>query len=260
MKNVTSFIYAAALMSTTLVSGAVQASNQIDVQGFSARVTRSDFPAAFDMRVLSATGNTVKIGLAGVGADETYGGLFHPITEEGMGATGWEEFFYNWASTDLKFDVKQGYRVTSVTLSGNTSGTLAPWKFTPDGYHDGNDGTASTLASWGLGTSWENRVVSNQTNVEGTESFSVAFSDTATPEFSLTISNYVEATLRSGKTTIIGADFPSTTYYASSATLDFSNIVLSVEVAPVSAVPEPGTYAMLLGGLALLGLASRRHR
>jgi len=36
--------------------------------------------------------------------------------------------------------------------------------------------------------------------------------------------------------------------------------VLDVESATVSAIPEPGTYAMLLGGLGLLGFAARRRK
>lgn len=36
--------------------------------------------------------------------------------------------------------------------------------------------------------------------------------------------------------------------------------VLNVESSTVSAIPEPGTYAMLLGGLGLLGFASRRRK
>ncbi len=47
------------------------------------------------------------------------------------------------------------------------------------------------------------------------------------------------------------------TYFESNALVHWHDVVLTVQVSPV---PEPATYAMLLGGLGIAGFAARRRK
>lgn len=252
----------ALVLGATLMAGAAHAANQVEAQGFSARVTSSWYPHAFDMTVLSDTASTVRIALAGIGADEAYGGAFSRTSDSGPGIYGNEHGYAEGASTDLGFSVKQGYRIASFTLTGNTIGSLDAAIFVPTPGRDGLDGRASTSVAWTLGKSFEDRAYAYQNDVQGIAHFSVEYTNaTAEQEFRLTIENALGAQLMSGYSSENPeAEFPFGWLHGASASVDYSDIVLTVNVVPVAAVPEPGTYAMLLGGLALLGSVARRRR
>ena len=61
-----------------------------------------------------------------------------------------------------------------------------------------------------------------------------------------TFAGYVNFKVTGAATSITGVEFASTAQ--------------AFEIANVSAVPEPGTYATLLSGLAAVGLVARRRR
>jgi PEP-CTERM motif len=68
--------------------------------------------------------------------------------------------------------------------------------------------------------------------------------------FKLLFDVYAEAT--------IYRDFPLPSYYRTS--MSVTDVVLTFQMVPVAAVPEPSAWAMLVGGLAVAGFAARRAR
>ena len=53
--------------------------------------------------------------------------------------------------------------------------------------------------------------------------------------------------------------YPSFPVPAGTTTISFTSIRLDIETVPVAQIPEPGTWAMLLAGLAGVGIAARRR-
>ena len=53
-------------------------------------------------------------------------------------------------------------------------------------------------------------------------------------------------------------DFPVPSYY--SASMSVTDVVLTFQMVPVAAVPEPSAWVMLVGGLGVAGFAARRAR
>lgn len=253
----------AVLFGAALLSGAAHAGTEVDTHAFTAQMTDSWYRYAFDMKVLSDTEDAVKIALSGVGADEAWGGLFSKRTESGSGNHAYSETYGDYAPTDFKINVKQGYRIASFTLTGNTIGSLNPAVFVPSPGKLGTDGMATSRVNWTLGKSYEpyaERVSVEQIDVQGIEQFSLHYTNVnPEQEFTLSMNNMLWAELKSGESSTVGSEYPGS-LHASSVTLDYSDIVLTVNVVPVSAVPEPGTYTMLLGGLALVAGVARRRR
>lgn len=248
---------------------AAQAARSIDAQGFSARLVQSENPN-FNMTVLSDTGSAVKVALSGVGLDDLWGrDVFEVSSQEGCCLTSepWEEVAIDVAFTQLNFNVKPGYRIASFTFSGTTFGTLTPAVVPPQYSHPGNDlaGTAHSVSTWSLSTTqvgtWEtHRSVVDQSDINGSQSFSLDHDYPIMGEFELSLMSLIRTELRSAYTQPDRMEFPAGRSFASSASLDIRDLALSVNLVPVAAVPEPGTYAMLLAGLALLGVAARRRR
>lgn len=250
-------------------AGAAQAAKNIDAQGFSASLVQTE-NSNFNMTVLSDTGSAVKVALSGVGLDDLWGGDVFRVSSQQrccMSSEPLEEVNTDWTVTTLNFNVKQGYRIASFTLTGTTFGTLTPGVVPPEASHPGNDlaGTAHSVSTWSLTTmqfgTWEtHRSVVDQSDINGRQSFSLDHDYPVMDEFELSIESQIRTALRSAYTAPYRMEYPAGTSFASSASLDYRDLVLSVNLVPVAAVPEPGTYAMLLAGLALLGVAARRRR
>ncbi|MUI11575.1 PEP-CTERM sorting domain-containing protein [Massilia dura] len=165
------------------------------------------------------------------------------------------------SSLNAIFDatVKEGYRITSFTISANLTGVLDVVPLGP--------GCGQTVASCRLGTAtnraelrWVMRDGSAEALVERRDfaGQEVLSATTALPlslqgEFSFVTESTLYVAATDGEVYQQGSDL--TTYFPSRAFAGFSSpVVLTVQVA---AVPEPGTYAMLLAGLGLLGWIAR---
>lgn len=145
--------------------------------------------------------------------------------------------------------VKNGYRITGLTISGTFSGSLAP----ADGGAAGNDIGLSFVA-WPPGQMplWSS--YARAVDLDGERAFSVTLGAAALRgEFLLGV-------LGSATTSADSALFHddatgSDSWLGSAAHVRVGNLVLTVDVAPV---PEPQTWLMLLGGMAAIGTWRRR--
>lgn len=249
-------------LAATLVGAPAQAGTQVNAQLFSAEYRYSDYSP--QMSILSDDGDTVRLALSGVGADEMDGGIIDRQSSGGSSELPeyYETMMYAWNGTYLSFDVKQGYRVESFTLSGKVTGSLSPGRLPADtAPRDvGAYGSASDWSRWNLETAAGRTRGGRLDNITGTQEFSVRHDDSATGEFTLTLSHEVDGSLWSAYRWVERGSSRYVEYFPSTGTLDVSDVVLTVQLAPIAAVPEPTTWAMLLGGLALVGCGARRRR
>lgn len=183
---------------------------------------------------------------------------------------------YDWSGGDMKFDffsvsARDGYRVTSVEYSGVISGELLPAPDYPDSWPYSYWGGTATNVSQTTFSAYEpdanppNYVQKILTfkDLNGTVPFSLKNSTQLLPQaFKISLEAYAWVSVTPGG----GEWFPGQGdegYYSwmtpSTSTLRILNPVLTLTYAPLSAVPEPSTYAMLLAGLALCGIVRRRR-
>lgn len=97
-----------------------------------------------------------------------------------------------------------------------------------------------------------------RTDITQTETFDLTSSLSLGGQFSLNLGTAITAEAVAGVVSITIDDQTGSRYIPTTASVDFVGpVLLTVQVAPV---PEPGTYAMLLAGLGLLGGAAFRQR
>lgn len=243
----------AAVLAFSLSSSAF-AGNTIGVQGFTI-----DDAAGGSLRLISDSNNVAKFDLTNMAS------INYSATEK-----------YDWSGGDMKFDffnvsARDGYRVINVEYSGVISGELIPAPDYPDSWpysYWGGSATNSsqtTFTTFAEGTNPANNAEKILTfnNLNETVPFSLQNSTLLLPQ-AFQIDLNVSAWL--GLTPGGGEWFPGQGddgYYSwttpSTTKLRILNPVLTLTYAPLSAVPEPSTYAMLLAGLALCGIARRRR-
>ena len=236
------------------LSSSVLAGTTIGTQGFTINDTAGD-----SIRLLSDSNNVAKFDLTNMAT------INYSVTER-----------YDWNGGDMKFDffsvsARDGYRVISVEYSGVISGELIPAPDYPDSWpYSYWGGTATNDSQAYFGTYAENTDLSNNAekrltfkDLNGTVPFSLKNSTQQLPqEFKVRLEVYAWVSGTPGG----GEWFPGQGddgYYSwmtpSTAKLSILNPVLTLTYAPLSAVPEPSTYAMLLAGLALCGIVRRRR-
>ncbi|GGC18531.1 hypothetical protein GCM10011572_44950 [Pseudoduganella buxea] len=204
------------------------------------------------MAVLSDHGGILQIGISGLQPVRT-------VTTD-LGNAPW----YNWdaVNTGLSAYAKPGYRLASVTLSGTLTGLLgvAPLPAvcsSPD--HACGLGVATNQATLEWGTSQGPTSVDYQqlevNNLDGERTFSLTTTFGSGDAFDFYIATYNTAYAEAGRYRHLDAS--STNYLPTTSEIGFGDMVMTVQIV---AVPEPGTYAMLLAGMGLLGMAARRQR
>lgn len=145
--------------------------------------------------------------------------------------------------------VKDGYRITGITVTGAFTGDLNPAQWTMPG-------DAGNQLSFGFNAGDGVYDWAGTTNVDGQRTFTLSSGPISRQgEFSLSFDGGSESWAQS----VWYLDELSGEQYwlGSQATAGIGALTLTVNV---SAVPEPGTWAMLALGLAALGGAGRLRR
>jgi len=144
------------------------------------------------------------------------------------------------------FTPAAGYRLASVSATGNLTGALV-----------GSAGSGTNYAwIWLMGfpESGEGELLyqggAAATDLKGTLAFdaSMPVGSSQPFAFSFEVETYAK----------VFRDFPVPSYY--SASMSVTDVVLTFQMVPVAAVPEPSAWAMLAGGLGVAGFAARRAR
>ncbi len=246
----TNFKTALLLAAGALLAGSVHAGQTLDTAGFS--LTQPGQWSTAHMTVLSDQGGILQIGISGLQPART-------VTTD-LGNEPW----YNWdmADTVLAAYAKPGYRLASITLSGTLTGLLdvAPLPAVCNGadYACGL-GTATNQATLEWATSRGQTNIDYRqlevNNLDGERTFSLTTTLGPGDAFDFHIATYNTAFAEAGRYRHLDAS--STNYLPTTSEIGFGDMVMTVQIV---AVPEPGTYAMLLAGMGLLGVAARRQR
>ncbi|TWI44802.1 putative secreted protein with PEP-CTERM sorting signal/MYXO-CTERM domain-containing protein [Pseudoduganella flava] len=249
-------IIAGLLLGTSLLANpAAHAATTIDTGSFTLGWSDGYYPNLFDMTVLSDSGGTVTIALhhAGPLADAAAGSPdnFNPSQGGDLGFT------------QLATTVHAGYRITSLALSASVNGAMfvgmpdhcpGTWCSVSPGYAENSGSFEWSLTQGGVPTALPGARIDN---LEGqatlAQQAAVALQGAATLDLYTRVDARALGTLQN----ISNGEISGYRDFSSDAYLSMGDIVLTVQVAPV---PEPSTYAMLLGGLALAGAAARRRR
>lgn len=220
----------------------------IETAGFSLAWTESS-ANPLDMQLLSDTDGLVRIGMA-MG---TWGERWD-TNMNGDGGIG------NAAAHLLTGIVRQGYRITSMTLGAVVNGSLyletrdCEQCETAPGMVDN-----SATLNWSILRAGEHAVLpaAYASHVDGVQAISATSRLPLEGPFQLAL----------GAENTVAASSPvqyvwngwnwDQTILQATAAVELSNVVLSVQVAPV---PEPSSYAMLLAGLGVAGWMARRRR
>lgn len=228
-------LFRSVLTAALFCAGAAQAAT-IDTHAFT---LDSAGEGADDLVLLGASANRVTFSLEGMMRD-----LHSSVDSTGVPSASSDSP----ALAGYDIGVKQGYRITGLTISGTFSGRLAP----ADGGAAGNDIGLSFVA-WPPGQLplWSS--YARAVDLDGDRAFSVSLGPTALQgEFLLGLLG--SATTSADSALFHDAD-GNVSWLGSSAQVRAGNLVLMVDVA---AVPEPQTWLMLLGGMGALGAWRRR--
>lgn len=148
--------------------------------------------------------------------------------------------------------VKDGYKITNITVTGEFYGALRPAQWTTPGGAGNDVGILFKIDAPGQPPGWK---VDSTSTLDGHRAFRFEAEPGAlTGDVSLALAGFTKAWAYSAWY----QDGPGEDFWLGSyADAGIRDLRLSISVAPV---PEPGTYAMLLAGLGLLGMARRRRR
>ncbi|MUI11574.1 PEPxxWA-CTERM sorting domain-containing protein [Massilia dura] len=209
-------------------------------------------PPYNNLSLLSDVGGTARIAVNGFNVAS--GSRLWDITSYDAG---FPAEFMNWESPSFDFDVRDGYRITSMTLTGTITGVLKvgvpPARGTP-----GEANNAYSM-NWGFvqggqSVSMEQHAVKD---LNGDRQLQLNANLPLEGAFTMNINSEASLSALSGVSYWYdGDDAEGFVYYKSYASLNWHDAVLTVQVSPV---PEPSTWGMLLAGVGLLGIAARRR-
>lgn len=247
-KKISRSMAAAVASAVLMASSAAQAATSIDATGFSLDYLGTEMGHAFAMSVLSDSGGTTRIGL-----DLGVAGHVMEAFVHGDGSDGDEALHL------LAGSVKQGYRITSLTLSGVATGQLyLEPPLVCGGCNVVLEGTAQNGAGLGLSVFRGGLPAlvghDEMINRYATQPLQASLAAPIDGAFDLGLRTWNEVTVQR---TLVVTSEPAEYWYNAFASAGVDDLVLTVQV---SAVPEPATYAMLAGGLGMLAVLARRRR
>lgn len=251
MKN---HLASAVLSAIMLISASAQAASRIDMEGFSLTQTPTWGESTDGMQLISSENGTLRVALTDVSADHAWAGYLAPNLTQ--------------TSASYRGELQAGYQISSMTVSAKVTAVmdLAPITNLPDfaelvNVDYGVFGSTARFTGYRL-DGFAPSVVDA----------SASFSTSDVNQISSTYSSPLVGTFDIGLLVYAAAFAADTTVWyrdiygnmqresvQNFARVSISDIILNVEVSPVTAVPEPGTYGMLLGGLAILGFVARRR-
>ncbi len=237
------------LFGLAALTSTVVHAERVDAAGFAMSIpgTWSDS----SLGLLSDSGGTARIAIKGFDGVEGYV----------MDVTSQEDYapdLLNWGQSGFAFDVRDGYRINSMTLTGTLTGVLNPGT-PPTGGTIGVVRNEFTMG-WRFEQAGQSISMGQQTldNVHGDAQVRLNAGMPFEGDFKMLLDNQFYIFAQSGSTYWTdGEDAELITYYESHASVHWHDVVLTVQVSPV---PEPATYAMLLGGLGIAGFAARRRK
>lgn len=251
MKNLLqALLFAAGL----ITAAAAHAGPSIDTHGFS--LWQEGDVTSLSMQVVSEHDGLVQIAFQGL----------QPAAVVAIddGNNPW--YSSDFTMTPLEGTVKAGYRIASMTLSGTVTGTPEVGMPTSCDLpsHSCRLGQATSTATLDWSTTVGEHGVGpggslKWVDLNGTRTFSLTGTAPVSGNFDLwfDIYNVVYAEASTHSFPYDNEDGWYTAFIPSQSAFAFGDLTLTMQVV---AVPEPGTYAMLLGGLGLLGVAARRRR
>jgi hypothetical protein len=148
----------------------------------------------------------------------------------------------------LQVDVRAGYHVTGVSLHALAYGELGVGQVP-----DGEPGSAANFASIGFLLTAPGAALPFSWQLEDFNGLQPVALGSGTLSLDGTFRLDIGASVFAQAWGAVGPDSSSESH----ALASFGNALLNIQVSPV---PEPSAYAMLLGGLALLGMAARARR
>lgn len=244
--------------SLALVSASAVAGNHFDTKAF---VLNTDFSAWKTGALLSDSNGVTRIAL---------NSIVDPMTvmlTNGVGEYGNDSSTGDFAKATFGLDVRAGYRVTGYAFSGTFVGDYfaAPEPggsaYVSQTGEAGNRGRVTIDASRAPSGTVQEFATENILGVAG---FTLGRNDLAWDghvelDFNASASAYARATVYFYAAHDDRPPYDLT--MPSSARVRLQNVTLTVYSAQfAAAVPEPETYAMLLAGLAAVGLAARRRQ
>ncbi|WP_256077447.1 PEP-CTERM sorting domain-containing protein [Massilia sp. YIM B04103] len=179
-----------------------------------------------------------------------YGPCCSDVIDAGPGRSNGDNALQN-----FNVNTRAGYRVTGFSVSAKLIGSLSV------GEHDGERGEATNRGGFEF-TAYQNGTTLltrrwEQAQLQGTETHLVSGQAVLPSSFSLDILAWQSAYAQGALYYTCNPASCSEHWATSSASLKVTDLVLTVQTAPV---PEPETYAMLLGGLAITAFVARRRQ
>lgn len=236
---------------TTFTSAAVHAEQQVDAAGFVMSIPgyTSDYN---NLSLLSDVDGTARIAVNGFNVATGYS-LWDVTSYD----AGFPAESVNWEYALFDFNVRDGYRITSMAFTGTLTGELK-LGVPPIAGTTGEANNQYTL-NWGFSQGNQSIPMGQQTvkDLNGDQQLQLNGNLPFKGNFTMNINSEGSLSALSGVSYWYdGDDAEVFTYYKSHASLNWHDAVLTVQVSPV---PEPSTWGMLLAGIGLLGMAARRR-
>lgn len=228
------------ITSLMLVAPAAHAVRTIDTDAFSLTVTETGW-GPVEMTLLSNSDGIVRIGLDGMPSV--------PASVQSTDGKLQERVSFNWA--DFVATVQPDYQIYSISVTAKVTGSTALTPPADCGGCTTIPGRAQNKAH--ISSYWGNGI-SEANNVNGVEQLSYTHTMYMTGQGTFGINANVRAQAQATAQLVDGV-YQYLPAYSSAA---LSDVVMTLVVTPP--IPEPATYAMMLGGFGILALAARRRR
>jgi hypothetical protein len=221
-------------------SAAAYASVYPIYEGSAFTLDRNDFEQEVPVWLASETATSVTFSLWGIEDN------LNTATDSSYMPRSWDR---KTTENGLEIAVKDGYRITSIQVTGKFKGELHPVPYTMPG-------DASNHVGFALHVAGMEMTSAHADDVDGTQAFTLSTGPIERDgEFGLALHGNSESTAESVwyYDDVWGDQY----WLGAQSSAGISDLRLTINVSPV---PEPGTWAMLAVGLLVAGGAGRLRR